>query len=217
MSRQIPHLSGDAVEDLRTILAAQVSGNACSVVLDAINHHFRDFQRQRRAFRHSDDTRPADAKWLRELDKTAERLEDLLSRRVTRAGREIAVRLEPRTFPVDLQVLSVLKALKALRTAITAAAPSTRPARGKPGEPALVYLDCAIADVLERAGIPLRQGEQGTLAQVLDTVHEDAGLPKRESRARDSARRAIKALPAWRELPARARAGIEYKQLPNAD
>jgi hypothetical protein len=197
-----------ARQDIAAVLmTAGTTEQNAGLAVAAINQYARDYQVRARSFERRRDRLPHDRAWLKRVDAAAQALDKVLSERtIDKHGREAVTLRGGRADMVALHALSVRHAVAALRKDVTATIPDMRLPKGEAGDPALRYLEAAIADVLTQIDLPLKTTNTGALAQVLDLVHSAIGKPEADDRGRNNAARAIKNLKEWRALPSHVRA-----------
>jgi hypothetical protein len=192
-------LSVAAKTELREMLEQFVSKADAAAAADAIGQYVRDYRKlarfvpvQRRQFMQ-------DRTWMERVQKAARRLDTVIAQEtVDREGHQRVVLRASN--PASFHALRVQTEIWKLLTVIDNAIPQLKLRQGEAGDPALTHLEAAVADVLDRIGIELKQGNS-TLAAVLELIYIGIGKPSAETRDRNGARRAIKNLAEWRALP----------------
>ena len=197
----VPDLPAEIQRALRETLEGHVDPPVAAAAVRAINQYCRDYHARVRMVREREARWPRDARWLRAVRDQAVALEALLAQRIKTQENGAVVAVAGQADVVALHSMRLHAELGHVIGRIDAALPALKIRKG--GLSALIFLDAAVADVLDQIKVPLKQGES-TLSQVLEDVHAGIGLPKpkHDTRGRNSAQRAIKNLAWWRSLPA---------------
>jgi hypothetical protein len=190
----------DAVQaDLRVLLEQFVSRADAATAVEELVQDVRQYHALARGARLQRTQLHENRNWTKSIQKAARRLDQLIAQRTFDAAghnRIVVTSTNPAVFHAARVQIEIQQLLHVVDNAL----PQWKLSRGDAGDPALTHLEAAVADVLDRIGIKLKQGNS-TLAAVLEFIYLGIGKPAAETRDRNGARRAIKNLVEWRVLP----------------
>jgi hypothetical protein len=185
--------------DLRALLEHSASQADAVAAVDTLGRYVRHYHALARAVRFQRKQLHENRNWTKSIQKAARRLDQLIAQRTFDAAGRNRIMVTS-TNPAVFHAARVQVEIQQLLHAVDNALQQWKLPRGDAGDPALTHLEAAVADVLDRIGIKLKQGNS-TLAAVLEFIYVGIGKPAAETRDRNGARRAIKNLVEWRALP----------------